>query len=90
MRRSAIARKLERVDRALDKAIDGAEMPGAVVRAAIRRDGEWLEHVSVRGLAVVRPERIPMDRATVFDLASLTKVLATTSAVMLLVEEGRL
>jgi CubicO group peptidase (beta-lactamase class C family) len=44
----------------------------------------------VRGLAAARPERIPMARDTVFDLASLTKVLATTSALMLLMEQGAL
>jgi CubicO group peptidase (beta-lactamase class C family) len=90
LRHAAIRRKLGKVDRALDKAIEGAEMPGAVVLARMQRDGEWLEHESVRGLAVARPERIPMVRETVFDLASLTKVLATTSAVMLLVEQGAL
>jgi CubicO group peptidase (beta-lactamase class C family) len=88
VRHAAIRRKLGKVDRALDRAIEGAEMPGAVVLARIHRDGEWLEHVSVRGLAVARPERLPMARETVFDLASLTKVLATTTAVMLLVEQG--
>jgi CubicO group peptidase (beta-lactamase class C family) len=88
VRHAAIRRKLGKVDRALDRAIEGAEMPGAVVLARMHRDGEWLEHVSVRGLAVARPERIPMARETVFDLASLTKVLATTTAVMLLVEQG--
>lgn len=88
--RRATLRKLGKVDRALDKAIDGAEMPGAVVLARMRREGEWLEHASVRGLAVVRPERIAMARDTVFDLASLTKVMATTSAAMQLVAEGRL
>jgi CubicO group peptidase (beta-lactamase class C family) len=90
VRHAAIRRKLGKVDRALDRAIEGAEMPGAVVLARMHRDGEWLEHLSVRGLAVARPERIPMARETIFDLASLTKVLATTTAVMLLVEEGRL
>ena len=90
MRHATIRRKLGKVDRALDRAIEGAEMPGAVVLARMHRDGEWLEHVSVRGLAAARPERIPMARDTVFDLASLTKVLATTSAVMLLVEQGAL
>jgi CubicO group peptidase (beta-lactamase class C family) len=85
-----IRRKLGKVDRALDRAIEAAEMPGAVVLARMLRDGEWLEHLSVRGLAASRPERIPMTRETIFDLASLTKVLATTSAVMLLVDEGRL
>jgi CubicO group peptidase (beta-lactamase class C family) len=88
LRYAAIQRKLQRVDRALDKAIDAAEIPGAVVLAWMRRDGEILEHCSVRGLAVSRPERIPMARETVFDLASLTKVLATTSAFMRLVEQG--
>jgi CubicO group peptidase (beta-lactamase class C family) len=83
-----IRRKLRRVDRALDKAIDAAEIPGAVVLAERRRDGELLEHASVRGLAVVRPERIPMARETIFDLASLTKVLATTTAVLLLSQDG--
>jgi len=90
VRHAAIRRKLAKVDRALDRAIEAAEMPGAVVLARLHRDGEWLEHLSVRGLAVTRPERIPMARETIFDLASLTKVLATTSAVMLLVEQGAL
>lgn len=90
MKRALIKRKLEKVDRALDKAIEAAEIPGAVVLARMHREGEWLEHASVRGLAVLRPERIPMARETIFDLASLTKVMATTTAVMLLVEEGSL
>ncbi len=88
MRHSVIRRKLRRVDRALDKAIDAAEIPGAVVLAEMRRDAELLEHASVRGLAVVRPERIPMSRETIFDLASLTKVLATTTAILVLCQEG--
>ena len=65
MRRSAIERKLGKVDRALDKAIQAAEMPGAVVLATRLRDGEWLEHLSVRGHGVLRPERIPMTRETI-------------------------
>jgi CubicO group peptidase (beta-lactamase class C family) len=88
VRHAAIQRKLQRVDRALDRAIDAAEIPGAVVLARIRREGEMIEHCSVRGLAVSRPERIPMARETVFDLASLTKVLATTTAFLRLVEQG--
>ena len=90
MKRSLIQRKLARVDRALDKAIESAEMAGAVVFARMPREGERLEHWSVRGNAVVRPERIPMQSDTVFDLASLTKPLATAPALMLLAEEGAL
>jgi len=90
MKHALIQRKLGKVDRALDKAIDAAEMPGAVVLARMPREGEILEHASVRGAAVTRPERIPMDRRTIFDLASLTKVMATTTAVMLLADRGAL
>jgi len=85
---SVIRRKLEKVDRAIDKAIASADIPGAVVGARMPRDGEMLEYFSERGLAVVRPERIPMSRTTVFDLASLTKPIATTTAILLLVDEG--
>jgi CubicO group peptidase (beta-lactamase class C family) len=87
---SLIRRKLARVDRAIDKAIGAAEIPGAVVLARMPRDGELIEHCSVRGLAVVRPERLPMTRETIFDLASLTKPIATTTAVLQLVHEGAL
>ena len=88
MKWSLIRRKLGRVDRALDKAIASADIPGAVVLARMPRDGEVIEHASVRGLAVARPERIPMARDTIFDLASLTKPIATTSALLWLVHEG--
>jgi CubicO group peptidase (beta-lactamase class C family) len=88
MRHAVIRRKLARVDRALDRAIEAAEIPGAVVLARMPREGEVLEHASVRGLAVTRPERVPMARETVFDLASLTKPLATATAVLLLVHDG--
>jgi CubicO group peptidase (beta-lactamase class C family) len=88
MKWSVINRKLARVERAIDKSIDRAEIPGAVVLARMPRDGELIEYHLARGLAVMRPERIPMRRETVFDLASLTKPIATTTAVMLLIGDG--
>lgn len=88
MKRSLIQRKLGRVDTALDRAIGRGDVPGAVVLARMPREGEVLEHLAVRGLAVARPERIPMSRETIFDLASLTKPLATTTALLLLVHDG--
>ena len=42
MKRSLIRRKLGRVDKALDKSIERAEIPGAVVLARMPRDGEVL------------------------------------------------
>jgi CubicO group peptidase (beta-lactamase class C family) len=88
MKRSLIERKLGKVETALDKAIEKQEIPGAVVLARMPREGEVLEYAWVRGLAVARPERLPMRRDTIFDLASLTKPIATTTAIMMLVDEG--
>ncbi len=88
MRWAAVRRKLGRVHRAIDKAIERSEIPGAVVYARMPKHGEMLEHFSRHGLAVVRPERIPTSRETLFDLASLTKPIATTTATLLLVADG--
>jgi CubicO group peptidase (beta-lactamase class C family) len=85
---SAIRRKLARVDRAIDKAIASAEIPGAVIGARMPGKGEDIEYFSERGLAALQPERIPMTRQTIFDLASLTKPIATATAIMLLDDEG--
>jgi CubicO group peptidase (beta-lactamase class C family) len=85
---SAIQRKLGRVDRAIDKAIASAEIPGAVIGARMPHQGEDIEYFSERGLATLQPERIPMTRQTIFDLASLTKPIVTTTGIMLLDDEG--
>ncbi|MBW2694061.1 MAG: beta-lactamase family protein, partial [Deltaproteobacteria bacterium] len=88
MKWSAVRRKLGRVDRAIDKSIASAEIPGAVAGARMPKNDETLEYFSERGFAVLQPERIPMARRTIFDLASLTKPIATTTAILLLVDEG--
>jgi CubicO group peptidase (beta-lactamase class C family) len=90
MKWAVVRRKLARVDRALDKAIEGAQIPGAVILAQMPKAGELMTFESVRGMAVVQPERIPMTRDTIFDLASLTKPIATTTSILLLVAEGKL
>jgi CubicO group peptidase (beta-lactamase class C family) len=89
MKHALIRRKLARVDKALDQAIAKSQAPGAVVLARMPREGELLEHESVLGNAVLRPERITMARDTIFDLASLTKPIVTATSLMLLAAEGR-
>ncbi|MDI6772624.1 MAG: serine hydrolase domain-containing protein [bacterium] len=59
--------------------------PGAVV--AVVRGKDWLLHQAF-GDAQVVPRRRPMTIETVFDLASLTKPLATATAVLQLWERG--
>jgi len=88
MKWSLIKRKLGRVDRALEKAVEKGEIPGAVVLARMPREGELVEYEAVLGDAVVRPERTPMRRDTIFDLASLTKPLATAGCLVHLVHDG--
>ena len=62
--------------------------PGAVVRRRPGRPNRLREGLSACARRCRQQE--PMTLDTVFDLASLTKVVATTTAVMTLVEEGRL
>jgi uncharacterized protein YbbC (DUF1343 family)/CubicO group peptidase (beta-lactamase class C family) len=68
-------------------AIAQHELPGAVV--LIGRGDEIVYHHAF-GDRALQPSREPMTEDTIFDLASLTKVVATTTSVMRLVEEGRI
>lgn len=74
------------VHQLMQQALEEGVFPGAVLLVA--RDQEVLLHEAwgVADLASGQP--VTLD--TVFDLASLTKPLATALAVMLLVQEGRL
>jgi CubicO group peptidase (beta-lactamase class C family) len=75
------------VERALEEAAQRGVFPGAVLRVS-RRGELLLEHAV--GRRSIEPERGPMTADVVFDLSSLTKPLATTLAVLLLVKEKRL
>lgn len=87
MRLAAVRNKLERVERAMGRAIEKGEIPGGVILA---QQGDALEYEGVFGAAALSPERHEARLETNYDLASLTKVMATTSAVMLLVRDGKL
>jgi serine-type D-Ala-D-Ala carboxypeptidase len=60
--------------------------PGAVLLVAKRGETILLKEVGNRSII---PTILPMKQDTIFDLASLTKPLATTLAIMRLVDEGR-
>jgi len=74
------------VQRLMQKGIADGVFPGAVLLVA---DGETILFHQPYGVADIF-NRCPVTRDTLFDLASLTKPLATTVAVMKLVEQGRL
>jgi len=71
----------------VQKSIADGKYPGAVVLVSHR--GQII-YRGVFGSRRILPNPAPMTFNTIFDLASLTKVVATTPAVMQLVEEGKL
>ena len=77
--------RLARIDVVVREAIAAGELPGAVVLVAHRGRTVFREAF---GLRAVSPVREPMTVDTIFDLASLTKAIATAPSVMVLVEEG--
>ena len=77
--------RLARIDVVVREAIAAGELPGAVVLVAHRGRTVFRQAF---GLRAVSPVREPMTVDTIFDLASLTKAIATAPSVMVLVEEG--
>lgn len=75
---------LARVDEAVREALADGLAPGAAV--AIGRRGGI---VRLRGYGRIAPGGPPVDARTLYDIASLSKVVGTTAAIMSLVEEGR-
>lgn len=76
---------LMRLDQAVGQAMKEGKLPGGVL---------WLQHGEAvyrktYGSRSVDPQREAMTEDTVFDAASLTKVIATTPAIMKLVESGK-
>ena len=78
--------QLAEIDDAIQQAVTDARTPGAVFR--MERAGAVYQ--KAYGDRMIIPQREVMTEDTVFDAASLTKVIATTSAVMKLVEAGKL
>ncbi|MCI0707522.1 MAG: serine hydrolase [Ignavibacteriae bacterium] len=79
--------KLKQVDAVLKQAIRDSAFPGAVVLAGL--NGVVGYHKAF-GTYDYDPYSRQVDVNTIYDLASVTKVIATTGAVMRLVDEGKL
>lgn len=75
------------LDRVIEQAVAAKQIPGAVCVAG--KPGRIL-HRKAYGSRALTPRVEPMTLDTVFDAASLTKVVATTSSVMRLFEQGKL
>ncbi|MEW6296572.1 MAG: serine hydrolase [Thermodesulfobacteriota bacterium] len=75
------------IDRELAAAVERGVFPGAVV--LVNRAGTVLYRRAF-GWRGLEPERTPLTEEMIYDVASLTKPLATTVAVMVLVKEKKL
>jgi uncharacterized protein YbbC (DUF1343 family)/CubicO group peptidase (beta-lactamase class C family) len=79
------AERLVRMDGIVQQSIERRELPGAVVLVARHGRVAWRK---AYGSRAVEPQREAMTTDTIFDLASLTKVVATATSIMILVERG--
>lgn len=83
--RSRITR--EKLHVALIKALSRGKSPGAVAYVA---DLDTVFFYEAQGFRQLEPEAKPARKDTIYDLASLTKVVATTTAIFLLRNDGLL
>src|SRR5262245_51307891 len=79
--------RLNRIDDAVAAAIQRGDCPGAVV--LVLQDEEVVFR-KAQGDRALRPDKLPMTTDTVFDMASITKPVATATSVFVLVEQGKL
>ncbi|TWT57493.1 Penicillin-binding protein 4* [Thalassoglobus neptunius] len=79
--------RLNRIDRIVSEGLKRNQFPGCVV--LIQYKGAPVFEKAYGNLQTV-PEVIPMQVDTVFDLASLTKPIATASSIHLLAERGEI
>lgn len=79
--------QVTKVDDVFCEAVEKGVFPGAVLLVAVQ--GRVVMHRSY-GFRSLLPQSCRMTADTLFDLSSLTKPLATTTAMMLLVSEGGL
>ena len=75
------------LDQAVEQAIQEGQIPGAVL--LVGHQGH-IVHRKAYGKRALVPTPEPMTVDTIFDMASLTKVVATTPSLMKLFEEGKL
>ena len=84
---SVSASRLAEMDSVVATEITNGKLPGAVVVVGRKGRIVWQK---TYGSRAVEPAREAMTPETIFDVASLTKVVATATSVMILVERGKL
>ena len=80
------AARFPQIDAAIEEAVAARQLPGAVFH--LERKGDRYERAY--GRLSYAPGAAAVGTRTVYDAASLTKVLATAPSVLLLAEQGRI
>jgi uncharacterized protein YbbC (DUF1343 family)/CubicO group peptidase (beta-lactamase class C family) len=78
--------KLREIDAVVRAAVTAKRIPGGVI---------WIEHDDSiyhrqYGYRAIEPELEPMTKDTIFDAASITKVIATAPSIWLLMQQGKI
>jgi serine-type D-Ala-D-Ala carboxypeptidase len=82
------ATRLAKINRALQRGILAGGFPGASVVVGRKGFAVWERGLGRTGWS--REASVVVPNRTMYDLASLTKVVATTTAIMILYDEGKL
>lgn len=77
----------QQADQAIQKSIQAGECPGAVLLVG---KGDQVVYLKSFGNRALKPDPIAMTDDTVFDLASLTKPVATATSVLILADRGKI
>ncbi len=78
---------LEKIDVLVQKEIEAGHFPGAVI--CIGQNNKIL-YLKSFGYMMIKPAKKKMKKDTIFDLASLTKPIATATSIMILIQEGKI
>ncbi len=81
------AERLTLLDTLMSEALERKDFPGAVLLVAHKGKTVWRKSY---GLSQWTPENRPMSADMIFDMASVTKPVATATSIMILAERGRL
>ena len=81
------SKHLARIDDLVAEGLADKKMPGCVV--CIGRQGK-IVFLKAYGNRQLEPTPLPMTTDTVFDMASITKPVATATSIMILIERGKL
>src|SRR5690348_3749687 len=84
---NAVPRQYPQIDAIINDAVQSGLIPGAVV--IVGHNGQVIYRQAYGSRSLI-PQREPMTIDTIFDAASLTKVVATTPSVMKLFEQGKI